>query len=424
MKRIKLLIALLLMTLLVIPNVNASDATIKITTNSTNFNPGNTITVDVTLKSSTPIGYYEYTLDYDTKSLQLLNSNSYVVNSPNDNNTKKISKSFKFKIKKKTNSKISVNSYSVVSFKGNKNLSVSVTPLTIGNTTSNSNKSNEVYLKSLEIEDGKLSPSFDKRVTKYTATLDGSKDKINIIAKPEKSSYEVKGDGEFDINDNDSKFEVEVTDDEGNSKTYTISLEANKNIKVKVEGKEYILISDPSKFENIPEGFVKKKITINGQSITALYNEKTEQTLVVLKDDEGNMELYLYDKEKDSYTKYEVINFNKMSFIPIDTKETIKGYSKKKITIDGKEIECLKLSGNSEFSLIYGMNAKNGDKGWYSYESISNTLQKYNDEIAEHYTDREQSTRVLIYILAGTSILFGIMVIILAVKLSQKKKRY
>ena len=105
------------------------------------------------------------------------------------------------------------------------------------------------------------------------------------------------------------------------------------------------------------------------------------------------------------------------------TDEVLKGYQKSTVTIDESEIDCLKLSGNSEFSLIYGMNAKNGDKGWYQYESISNTLQKYNDEIDSYYKDRDKSTRILIYILAGTSLFFGILVIVLAAKLSHRKKR-
>ena len=117
----KRFILLILFTLILIPvNCFAKDSTINISTSSSNFTDGSTITVNVTINSSVPIGYYEYTLDFDNSSLKLLNSNSYIVNRTNDANTKKVNNSFKFKILKNNNPKINVTSYSIVSAKNDK----------------------------------------------------------------------------------------------------------------------------------------------------------------------------------------------------------------------------------------------------------------------------------------------------------------
>lgn len=418
----KRFILLILLSLFILPiNTLAKDSTINISTSSSSFNEGSTITVNVTIKSDIPIGYYEYTLDYDTNSLKLLNSNSYIVNRTNDSSTKKVNNSFKFKILKNNNSKISVSSYSIVSAKDEKNLSVEVNPLTLSN-SDNKNKK-EIYLKSLEVENYNLTPKFDKKTTTYTITVDKDIKKININAEAEDKNYSIDGDGQYDLKGKDDDFDVTVKDNNGNRKTYTIKVKVNKGkeITFKINGKQYLLISDSNSYKEIPNGFETKIITIEDNEINALYNENTKQTLVVLKDEDGNLELFLYDEENDSYSKYEVLTFEKVSIIPISTDKTIKGYEKDKIEINEKEIDCLRMDPNSRFVLIYGMNAEDGEKDFYSYDTERKTLQIYNTEINDYYKEKEKSTKILIIILAATSIFFGILVIALAIKLSHKK---
>ena len=418
----KRFILLILFTLILIPvNCFAKDSTINISTSSSNFTDGSTITVNVTINSSVPIGYYEYTLDFDNSSLKLLNSNSYIVNRTNDANTKKVNNSFKFKILKNNNPKINVTSYSIVSAKNEKNLSVEVKPLTLNSKTKATNK--DVYLKLLEVENYEINPKFDKKTTEYTVNIDKDIKKININAEAEEKNYTIDGDGQYDLKGKDDSFDVTVKDKNGNSKTYTIKIKINKEkeIKVKIDGKTYLLISDSNSYKEIPTGFETKLITIEDNEINALYNESTKQTLVVLKDEEGNLELFLYDEENNSYSKYEVLTFEKVSIIPTNTNKTIKGYQKDKIKINDKEVNCLRIDPNSRFVLIYGMNAEDGTKNWYSYDTENNTVQVYNDEIENLYKEKEKSTKTLIIILAATSIFFGILVIALAIKLSHRK---
>ena len=67
------------------------------------------------------------------------------------------------------------------------------------------------------------------------------------------------------------------------------------------------------------------------------------------------------------------------------------------------------------------MNLNTGEKGWYSYNNKEDTIQKYNTDITAYYDEKINSTKILIYILAGTTLVFGISTIVLAIKKSKRK---
>ena len=66
------------------------------------------------------------------------------------------------------------------------------------------------------------------------------------------------------------------------------------------------------------------------------------------------------------------------------------------------------------------MNLNTGEKGWYSYDKKEGTIQKYNKELEKIYKDKNNNTKVLIYILSGTTLIFGIATIVLAIKKSKR----
>ena len=66
------------------------------------------------------------------------------------------------------------------------------------------------------------------------------------------------------------------------------------------------------------------------------------------------------------------------------------------------------------------MNLNNGEKGWYSYNKKENTIQKYNDEESEKDKEKLKNSKILIYILSGTTLIFGIATITIAIKKSKK----
>ena len=139
----------------------SNSATINVTSSKENVSVGDTVTATVTINSDTPIGYYSYTLDYNPNKLKLLSASSYIVNSPNDSNTKKIKKDFKLKVTNEGTSKISVKSYAITSFSDEKKINVKVNPVTISTEGLISTYSDNNYLSSLKVDNYKLSPSFN-----------------------------------------------------------------------------------------------------------------------------------------------------------------------------------------------------------------------------------------------------------------------
>lgn len=416
---------LFIIGLLLIPfAVNAANANISLEASDTSISNGDSVTVDVNVSSSSNLSYYEYTLDYDDSVLKLVRGNDYIVDRANNNSTKKFTNSFKFRALATGTSKITVKSYAVLDTKDN-NLNVNVDPVTIkvSNSSSSNNNSGSTYLSSLEIEGYSLSPKFSKTTTNYSVDIEDDISEVNVLAETEDADATLKGNGKISVVSGTNQIKLTVTND-GEERTYTINvnLDDANPITVTIDDKTYTVVKNSAELK-APKGFEEKEITIDGQKVKALYNEKLDITLVGLKDEDGNIELYIYNESNNSYTPYVELTFDSISFYPLSLEEELPNYSKYTVTINDVDIECYKLSSDSKFAIIYGVNTETGEKGWYSYNEDENTLQKYNSEIDDYYQDKIQNTQVLIYILAGTTLLFGIIVIILAVKLNQKKSK-
>lgn len=410
-------------TLFFLPmGVFAQSTTIDITTNNKNISVRDNITVNVTINSDTSIGNYEYTLDYDNSKLKLLNDNPYTMDKPDTNNIKKVTKSYKFKALTKGTSKVSVKSYAVSSYEKNKNLSVKVNSLTVNISEKENNSSSSNYLSSLEVEGYSLSPSFNKENTDYILKINKDIDSINVKAKAEDNNATVKGTGKRSISEGENRIEVIVTDSKGNELTYNILviLSDENSIKVNVNNEEFTVVKNIDSLD-IPDGYKVIKIKLGDNTVKSLYNDTTKYTLLALKDKDNNISFYIYDSSDDSYTPYNEIKFDEMLFLPLETKDTLNNYKKYNETINNIDVECLKISSSSNYCVIYGMNLKTGDKGWYTYDSKENTLQKYNSDVEDYFKEKIDNSKVLIYILSGTTLLFGISTIVIAIKRQKRK---
>ena len=257
-------------------NIHAASANIDISTSKTDPGVNDSITVTANVNSNSPIGYYEYTLDYNHNMLRLVNGNSYNVEKANNNNTKSFKKEFKFKVTSQGTSQISAKSYAVTDTKDN-SLSVKVNPATINAKASNKTSSSNNYLSSLEIEGYKLNPNFNKNTTSYNLTIQDDISEINVIAKAEDNKATVNGSGKQTIKIGDNKIELVVVADNGDEKNYNIlvKLEKPKTITVKVDDKDYTIIN---KLDNIdiPDHYNKHNIEIDNQEGEALYTDKTK----------------------------------------------------------------------------------------------------------------------------------------------------
>lgn len=430
MKRIKKIFMAMLIGLLFPCIVNAASGSINIASSSTVV-VGNKVTVTVTISSGTKMGSWQMSLNYDKSYLQLTNSTArdggtFMIDYAEDPGVLKKTYTFTFKTLKSGTTKLSVDGYRAYVSSDLSALSLSANTkqiriITQAELEASYSKNNN--LSALEVEGFTLTPEFKTDVLEYSVVVPENTKEVNIKANVQDKRASVNGIGTQAVNPGANKFSVVVRAQSGAEKTYVINVEVKDEnpINVTVNGKNYTVVKIK---ENLPAAslYTETTININGFEIPAYKNDNTNLVLVGLKDEEGNISLYIYNKDKNEYQEYNEIGVNKITIYPLTSNEEIKGYKKDTITINGVKVDGYYYTKDSDYVIIYGINVETGDKGFYMYDKKMQSLIKYNDE---YIIDLNKKIELYSYIIIGFSGVFILMIIImiaLAKKRSGKKK--
>lgn len=430
MKRIKKIFMAMLIGLLLPCIVNAASGSINIASSSTVV-VGNKVTVTVTISSGTKMGSWQMSLNYDKSYLQLTNSTArdggtFMIDYAEDPGVLKKTYTFTFKTLKSGTTKLSVDGYRAYVSSDLSALSLSANTkqiriITQAELEASYSKNNN--LSALEVEGFTLTPEFKTDVLEYSVVVPENTKEVNIKANVQDKRASVNGIGTQAVNPGANKFSVVVRAQSGAEKTYVINVEVKDEnpINVTVNGKNYTVVKIK---ENLPAAslYTETTININGFEIPAYKNDNTNLVLVGLKDEEGNISLYIYNIDKNEYQEYNEIGVNKITIYPLTSNEEIKGYKKDTITINGVKVDGYYYTKDSDYVIIYGINVETGDKGFYMYDKKMQSLIKYNDE---YIIDLNKKIELYSYIIIGFSGVFILMIIImiaLAKKKSGKKK--
>lgn len=430
MKRIKKFFMAMLIGLLFPCIVNAASGSINIASSSTVV-VGNKVTVTVTISSGTKMGSWQMSLNYDKSYLQLTNSTArdggtFMIDYAEDPGVLKKTYTFTFKTLKSGTTKLSVDGYRAYVSSDLSALSLSANTkqiriITQAELEASYSKNNN--LSALEVERFTLTPEFKTDILEYSVVVPENTKEVNIKATVQDKRASVNGIGTQAVNPGTNKFFVVVRAQSGAEKTYVINVEVKDEnpINVAVNGKNYTVVKIK---ENLPAAslYTETTININGFEIPAYKNDNTNLVLVGLKDEEGNISLYIYNKDKNEYQEYNEIGVNKITIYPLTSNEEIKGYKKDTITINGVKVDGYYYTKDSDYVIIYGINVETGDKGFYMYDKKMQSLIKYNDE---YIIDLNKKIELYSYIIIGFSGVFILMIIImiaLAKKRSGKKK--
>lgn len=431
MKRIKKFFMAMLIGLLFPCIVNAASGSINIASSSTVV-VGNKVTVTVTISSGTKMGSWQMSLNYDKSYLQLTNSTArdggtFMIDYAEDPGVLKKTYTFTFKTLKSGTTKLSVDGYRAYVSSDLSALSLSANTkqiriITQAELEASYSKNNN--LSALEVEGFTLTPEFKTDVLEYSVVVPENTKEVNIKATVQDKRASVNGIGTQAVNPGANKFFVVVRAQSGAEKTYVINVEVKDEnpINVAVNGKNYTVVKIK---ENLPAAslYTETTININGFEIPAYKNDNTNLVLVGLKDEEGNISLYIYNKDKNEYQEYNEIGVNKITIYPLTSNEEIKGYKKDTITINGVKVDGYYYTKDSDYVIIYGINVETGDKGFYMYDKKMQSLIKYNDE---YIIDLSKKIELYSYIIIGFSGVFILMIIImiaLAKKRSGKQKK-
>lgn len=384
--------------------VSAGD--VSIVTNNRNPSVGSNVVV--TVKAPNVAGNFSVT-----------SSNQSVLSGGSSNSWIEGSVTYTFVAKAAGTATITVKPIDAADYDGNVFSAVKSVTITVGNkTTSSSTKkdlSSDNTLSSLSIDGVNLEPAFNKNTTSYNVNLEAGVTKINVKATPNDKSAKVTGIGEIEVSEGNNNIEVVVTAENGSTKTYTITANVKEYdpINVKVENSKYTVVRN-IKNVTAPNGYEETKIKIKGEEVPAFKNKTTGYTLVLLKDDKGNQNFYIYKDKK--YILYKEYTFNKIILYPMELKKVPKGYKKTKITFNDDKIIAYKKNKKSNYALIYGMNVETGKKHIYMYDKEEDTLQIYNDELNDVSDEKIEQYKMLIAGLSGLSVLLFLILIIVIMK--------
>lgn len=430
MRKIKVILISLFCLLVIPKTVFAASGKINVSGTSTVV-VGNNVTVTVTLSSSTLIGSWEMSLNYDKNYLQLRSatseSNGIRMAASTATGVKSKSYTFTFKTLKKGSTSVSVGGYLAYAYADLSEISLSsnskkINIITQAELEASYSKNNN--LASLGVEGFTLTPEFNANTLEYSVIVPEDTKEVNLTGTVQDKKASITGIGVQQVNQGNNKFLVTVKAENGSEKTYTINVDVKDEnpIEVTVGDKKYTVVKIK---ENLPIAslYNEYSIKINEFDIPAYKNDYTGLVLVGLKDTEGNISLFIYDDENNSYKEYSELKSSQITIYPLKPEENIEGYKKGNVKIQDIDVEGFYLNEDSDFFVIYGVNVETGDKGFYMYDKKMQTLIKYNDELSSLLSEKIKLYTYIIIGFISLSVVMLIIIIVLVCKKGKKKKR-
>lgn len=432
MKRIKYLLYVVFLSVIMIGRADA--ASVSVTANSTNVTVGSTVKVTVTVKdtggSAGKVGAWEYCVSYDSSLLTLTgstsNSGGACVNDGVYGVTSEKA-TFTFKAKASGSSTVSVKNVALYDYATESLMEANAGSVTIKAKTQaeiQASYSKNDDLKNLSVTDYQISPAFDKDTLEYSLEVENEVDKITINAERDDNRATVSGTGEKNLLEGINKFEIVVTAEKGNKKTYVLNVtrkELNPIIK-KVEGLDYSIVRKAEGIE-APSYYTLETATIDGEEVPAWKSEITKYTLVALKNGAGDVKFFRYNNGE--FIPYIQFTTEAFTFIAEETSNRVKGFDiEKDVFLGDKKVKGYVSNKDSEYVLVYGMNASNGEAGWYIYDTKDKLFQRYNSEIVS--VKKEEGLDlyfILTIVFAGVSAVSILLIIILMMKNSKIRKK-
>lgn len=386
-------------------------ASLSVSTNKKNVTVGNTFTVTVNASGASG---WEYCLNYDSSMFSLVSATSDTGGACVRTGSTLIGYSkvtFTLKSTKSGTSVISLRDAVMYGDDGNEisssKGSVSITAKT--QQEIEASYSSNADLKNLTIEGYELSPEFNKDTLEYSLEVENDVESVRVSVVKADGNASVSGAGEISLSEGINKVEIVVTAQKGNKKTYKINITRKElnPIVVNVGGESFNVVRKSDSLE-APMYYSATTITIDDLEVPAFESEITGFTLVGLKNEDGDINLYRY--ENGEYILYNQIAKDGFVFIPLSNEKTIKEYSnKKEIKINNTNVFVYSdKEEETEFVLIYGMNASNGDENWYKYDTKEGTFQRYVEEANSGFSKDEY-----FYITVAFAIGLGLSIVII-----------
>lgn len=404
------LILILILCLVPIVKINAASLSVSA---STTVTVGSSVTVRIS---------------GGTGKVGISSSNTSVLSSGTSNLWIEPSGTVKFKANKVGKATITVRAIDLADSNGNEMTGSKSITINVVEKKSYSSINN---LKNLNVDNYELSPKFDSSTTSYNVIVPKGTEKINISAETEDSKAGLSGTGEKSVSEGMNKFDVIVTAENGSQKTYTLNVEVEEEpIIVNMNKQDYSIVKKEDILPQVSSYYsltkIKYNCVIDGENVEyelpGYYSDVTKYTLLGLKDEKGNIDLYIYDESNNKFTLYNEYNFGNIVLYKIDTPTDVvlKGMIKTSVKLNDDELEAYQFTEGSDYYLIYGINVNTGNEGWFMYDNLENTLQRYDiDDISKLI---EKNNQYIIVVLLLSVICF-LMLTFLLIFINKSTKR-
>lgn len=290
-------------------------------------------------------------------------------------------------------------------------------------------------LGGLSIDGTDISPKFDPNVTEYTAVMPALTENIKVNGSVQDRYASIAGIGNVHVEDGANNITVTVTAENGAKKNYNIKvtvLELSPII-ASYEDETFSVVRKQKDMPVKNDYYTESVVTINDDEVPSYYNEKLGYTLVGLKDENGNIELYKYNNGR--YTKYNEVLFGNLYIEVLD--EELANYTKSEFTY-GDQVITSYQSNNTDlltnkellgdvvddnYYLFYGVNIATGEKNLYQFDKREQTVQIFNSKALLDIKENADKYYYGVVIAVCVIIVLIILLIITNVRKNNKIKK-
>lgn len=313
-----------------------------------------------------------------------------------------LSETIKFKSLKSGTSTIALENLVYVNTnEEEKNLSGCSAVVTVTNPSAEA--SSNTNLKNISTSSGTLTPKFNPDVTSYSVTIANDVEELwlSVSKGDSKQTYVVEGSRNMKVGQN--KRVVVVTAENGDTKKYTVNitrLDANgqmtepptedeplNDLSEVVVDDQTMYVEEDLTGAELPSGFTVIEYAFDGKTIPAL-SDDTYIILMLRLPDNSASGFYVYDND-GVFTKLITLTIGGQIFHIMPTDEVPDGYSAvNDFTIGEVTVPAYKSdkAGLGDFALVYAK-GPGGQTGFYSYDTVDNTIQRVVEPKEEEKTD-------------------------------------
>lgn len=289
--------------------------------------------------------------------------------------------------------------------------------------------SSDNSLSTLSISPGTLSPAFQYNVVNYTASVGADVTSVEVNAKLSNETATIESvSGNTDLKAGENLISIVVKAQDGTPATYKIVVTKEAGGEDVTQQPEDVPSQEPQEGEEnadgitmdgypfnlaptisddlVPQDFTKTTVSCRGQEVEGLIFDKADLTLVYLTTPSADVKntLAVYD-EAGGFYPFRKIQFDEANYLIVlnppaesgltqeytQTAQTVGEFSNVPVFVkgdasQGESTEQEEGVKQSDFSLVYGVSS-HGNKGWYQYDAVESTFQRFIAAAAESEQD-------------------------------------